>query len=86
MTLFDRINAVLRSRMLNESPVHNVLDDQIVTENVQPMSQEEEMQARYGVPEEFIDQATLLKRRYLQKLLSEPDGAEEPLPQDIKAF
>ena len=84
MSLFDRINSILRSRMMNDSPVQNV-DDQIVGAEVFPQSQEEEAQARFGVPDDFVDDVTLLKERHLKRLLNEM-GAEEPLPQDVKGL
>lgn len=83
-TLFDRINAVLRSRELDLSgPVKHV-EEEIVAAPMEALSQEEEMQARYGVPQEELDQVQLLKRKIIQDLLNNQEEAAEPLPQNIK--
>ncbi len=86
MTLFDRINAILRSRELSLAPTQEVLDDQIVTDPVVPMSQEEEMQARYGVPQDDLDEVQRLKRKIIEQLLANPEDAPGALPQDVKGF
>lgn len=84
MNLFDRINAILRSRMAQEPPVHNVIDEQIMGAEVFPQSQAEEAQARFGVPQEELDEVQLLKRKIIEDLLQNQGTAQDELPQTVK--